>query len=218
MNWRMGLVLLCLISLAVSGWSAHQFLQTHALAVLVGTEWHIKAESWKLLVALWPAVLLLALTLALVFILILGTLYKKAHNIDENEEVVRMKEETSRLIAHYKNRVKSAVAERELAYDSKRTAHDLARNDLAGEWEQLKKVKLQIEQSEKEVQIRNQQANRAINESNVLIAQAKTERDQAIAEQQRLERKSAHASAAFQRQKRKAQKLEKLNSNQGKAH
>lgn len=208
MNWRRGLVLLCLISLAVSGWYAHQFLQTHALVVLVGAEWHIKAESWQLLVALWPAVLFLALTLALIFILIVGTLYEKAHNIDENEEIMRVKEETDRLIAHYKERVEHAVAERELAYDSERAAHNLARNDLAGEWEQLKKVKLQIEQSEKEVQIRNQQANRAINESNVRIAQANTERDLAIAEQQRLERKSTHASAAFQRQKRKAQRLE----------
>lgn len=214
MNWRMGLALLCIICLAVGGWYAHHFLQVHALTVWVGTEWHIKAEGWELLIALWPAVLFLALTIGLFFTIILCALYEKAHNIDENEEIKRCKEHAENTIARYKNRVKNAIAERDLAYDNEQTAHSLARNDLAGEWEKLKATKRKIETAEKEIRIRNQQANRAMNEANTLVEQANNERDQAIMEQQRLERKSHHASHAFQRQKRKAQKLEEMLINQ----
>lgn len=214
MNWRMSLTLLCLIALGAGGWYAHQFLQDHALAEWVGIEWRIKAEGWNVLAALWPAVLFLALATSLIFTLILYALYEKAHNIDENEEIKRCKEHAESTIARYKNRVENAIAERDLAYDNEQTAHGLARNDLAGEWEKLKTAKRKIEAAEKEIRARNQQANRVMNEANALVEQANNERNQAINEQQRLEQKSNHASNAFQRQKRKAQKLEEMLINQ----
>lgn len=214
MNWRMGLALLCLLSLAAGGWYAHQFLQVHALAVWVGTEWHIKAEAWELLVALWPAVLFLSLTIGIIFTLILCALYEKAHNIDENEKIQRYKEDAERTIAHYKASVKKAHAERDFAYSQKQTAHGLARNELTEEWEQVKAAQARVKEAEKDIRLRNQQANQAINQANARIEKANNERDQAIMEQQRLERKSHHASNAFQRQKRKAQKLEEMLINQ----
>lgn len=211
MNWRMWLTLLCLIFLAAGGWYAHQFLQNHALAVWVGTEWHVKSESWPLLIDLWPAVVFLALTISLISTLVLAIIYEKAHSIDENEEIQRYKEHSENTIARYKSKIKVANSERDLAYKSEQTAHDLARNDLASEWDKLKAAQSKVKEDEQEVKLRNQEANRLINEANARITQANAERDQAISEQQRLERKSHHASAAFQRQKRKAQKLEQKN-------
>lgn len=207
MNWRMWLTLLCLISLAAGGWYAHQFLQDHALAKWVGTEWRITAESWNVLVALWPAVLFLALIISLIFTLILAIIYEKAHSIDENEEIQRCKEDAVHTVAHYKTIAKNAVAARDLAQSEEQTAYSFARNELDGEWEKLKEVQARLQAAEKDIQMRNQQTNRAMNETEFLITQANEERDLAIADQQRLIRKSTHASAAFQRQKRKAQKL-----------
>lgn len=208
MNWRTVLVLTSLTLLAVGGWYAHQFLQVHALAVWVDTEWHIKSESWGILLALWPAVLFLSFTMALIFTLILAVIYEKAHSIDENEEIEHCKKQAESTLAHYEIMVENAAAERDLAYENEQAAHGLALNELAGEWEKLKAAQSRIKEAEQEIQARNQQANRIVNEANALIEQANIERDLAIAEQQRLERKSHHASAAFQRQKRKAKKLE----------
>lgn len=68
-------------------------------------------------------------------------------------------------VAHYESMVKNAIAEQELAYENEQTAHDLARNDLAGEWEKLKAAQSKVKEAEQEIRLRNQQANRVINEA-----------------------------------------------------
>lgn len=209
MNWRLLLALFGLAGVAAGGWYSHQFLEAHAIVIWAGNEWHIKAESWSLLLTIWPAVLFLSLCVSMAFILIWSFLYEKAHDIDENEAVIRIEDQAEKQVQHYKSAIQRAENERDQAYILEKSAYDIARNELDTHWHEVKKKQGQLAQEEKEIRQRNQQANRLINEAMEQVEKANAERDKAIAEQQRLQRKSHHASAAFQRQKRKAQKQEK---------
>ncbi|WP_418139981.1 hypothetical protein AB9R84_15710 (plasmid) [Oceanimonas smirnovii] len=194
MNWKTIAALLGLAGTGLVAWKTHLYMNDRAIAVYGAQGWQIQSEGWAMLLQLWPAALLITLMGGMIGTALVAHLFGLAHFADENERVKEAQQAQQ-----------TAERERDQAFASEQQAHEIARANLDRERAALDQFRQQLLTGQQKLKSWEKQ----LQERETLAA---AEIERARANEARGERKKKNATAAYQRQKRKLEKIQNENA------
>ena len=117
MSYRIGLVVIVLVCVALGGYWLYSNIPLYALAASDGYEWSLQAVGWSMFysAAFIAPALVIAGALSVLGVMALTWLYSKALNADRNEALARQKMAHDQQIQQLETRLKLAKEQAEQA-------------------------------------------------------------------------------------------------------